>query len=316
MQRFIDELLMNQYSQSRYDFNSNALSPEEILQVKQLAVEKRSEYGIAPIGTDIFTYIRDKEQNLYFESEAFGNKELDAMIYLPNPNKESTFIILNSNQPLLNQIFATAHEYYHFLKDLDSIRENPHVCSLSQLKGKNEQKASRFAAEFLLPDQALKKHIDQWLLFIKKEEFKDANNEEIAALCYMLTIRFCMPLKAVMFRLFEEKYIDDITIYMTNYNFIKKAISEMNTRFSKRARELMETDNQYIEDIMYSLIPKAYQNGYISLDVLEEDVKILKLNKEGITESLDLENEETDEEDIDDSLRQSLLNKIDRMEGQ
>lgn len=125
MQCFIDELLLKQYSQSRYDFNPNALSPEEIQQVKQLAVEKRSEYGIAPIGTDIFIYIRDREQNLYFETEVFENKELDAMIYLPNPNKESAFIILNSGQPLLNQIFATAHEYYHYLKDLDSIRRNP-----------------------------------------------------------------------------------------------------------------------------------------------------------------------------------------------
>jgi len=315
MQRFIDESVLNQYSQSRYDFNPNALSPEEIRQVKQLAVEKRSEYGIAPIGTDIFTYIRDKEQNLYFETEAFENKELDAMLYLPNPSKESTFIILNSNQPLLNQIFATAHEYYHFLKDLDSIRKNPHICSLSQLKEKNEQKASRFAAEFLLPDQALKKHISQWLLFINKSRFKDASNEEISALCYTLTVRFCMPLKAVMFRLLEEGYIDDLAVYMTNYNFIKQTISESNTKFSKRAKELMGTENQYIEDIMYSLIPKAYQKGYVSLDMLEEDIDILKLNKDGIIESLGLEAEEAEDEDIDDSLRESLLNKMNGMES-
>lgn len=315
MQEFFDELFLKQYSQERYDFDINALSPEEIKKVKQLAAEKRAEYGIAPIGWEIFGYIRDKEPALYFESEPFDNKELDALLYLPNPNKDEAFIILNSNQLLLNQIFSTAHEYYHYIQDIDSIRKNPHICSLSQLRGKEEQKASRFAAEFLLPDQALKNNINQWLLLINKKQFKEAGNDEVSALCYALTVRFCMPLKAVMFRLYEEGYIDDIAVYMTNYVFIKQTLMESKTKYAKKATELMSTENPYIEEVMYTLIPKAYLKGYVSLDKIEEDVSVLGMDKTGIMDLLNIGEAYDDDDDMDDSLRTGLLNKLNGMDG-
>ncbi len=297
------------YYQKRYDFDPNSLSLQDIKEIKDLASEKRNDYGIAPIGRDVFRYIIEKERNVYFELEKFENLELDALIYIPDPNQDIAFIIINSNQPLLNQIFATAHEYYHYLKDLDELRNNPRACSLSSLKDKSEQKASRFAAEFLLPDQALKSSIERWLIVINKNEFKNANLEEVAALCYILTIKFCLPLKAVFFRLCEEGYIKDPNKYISQYAFIKKIFKETKTSFSKEVKELLNKENPYIDEPMYDLIYKAYNNGYVSLDDLESEIKILGLDKTNFYD-LFINKEDDEQEDIDDDIKAKLLKKF------
>lgn len=303
---------IEEYSQVRYDFDPKALSRQEINEIKELASEKRADYGIAPIGANIFRYIVEKENNLFFETEAFDNKDLDALIYMPNANNNIAFIIINSNQSLLNQIFATAHEYYHYLRDIDDIRKNPRACSLSNQKEKSEQKASRFAAEFLLPDEALKRHINKWFELIKKEKIKDADLQEIAVLCYLLTIKFGLPLKAVLFRLCEEEYIDDIGQYLSNYNFLKGTLSEAKTIFSKQVKELLNNDNPYIDDNMYAIIPKAFERGYVSIDKLEKEIKILNLDKEYFSDILKIaeDNEEDEEDEISNELKEKLMSKL------
>lgn len=312
MDEFLNQAFIERYSQERYDFSVNALEPDEVNQVKSLAEEKRHEYGMAAIGTDIFRYIRDKESNIYFERQAFENNDLDALLYLPDPNKDNTYIILNSSQPLINQIFAVAHEYYHYIKDLENVRKTPRVCSLSSLKDKSEQKASRFAAEFLLPELALRKTVERWLLLVNKKKFEDAESGEVATLCYHLTVQYCVPLKAAIFRLYEEGYIDDISVYLSNYNFIKQSLKESKTKFAKKIQELMATENPFIDEVMYRLIPKAYNFGYVSLDKVESDVKELGLVMENVEEFLDI-NDTEDKEEIDAGLRESLLIKLSEM---
>jgi len=303
------EAKIDEYSQIRYDFDPKALSRHEINEIKELAREKRADYGIAPIGANIFRYVLEKEDNLFFETEAFDNKDLDALIYMPNANNNIAFIIINSNQSLLNQIFATAHEYYHYLRDFDDIRNNPRACSLSNLKEKSEQRASRFAAEFLLPDEALKKHINKWFEFIRKDRIKDVQLHEIAALFYVLSIKFGLPLKAVLFRLCEEEYIEDIGRYLSNYGFLKGVLSEAKTKLSKQAKELLSNDNPYIDDTMYTIIPKAFEYGYVSLDKLEKEINILNLDKEYFSDILNSVEDDEDEE-ISEEHKDKLIRKL------
>lgn len=303
------EAKIDEYSQVRYDFDPKALSRKEINKIKELAREKRADYGIAPIGVNIFRYISEKENNLFFEKEPFDNKDLDALIYMPNTNNNMAFIIINSSQSLMNQIFATAHEYYHFVKDFEDIKFSPRACSMSNLKEKNEQKASRFAAEFLLPDEALNIHVNKWLEFIKKDNAKDASLHQMAILCYLLTIKFGLPLKAVLFRLYEEGYIDEVGLYLSNYGFLKGVLREAKTKFSKQAKELLSSENPYIDDIMYAIIPKAFEQGYVSLDKLEKEIKLLNLDKDNFRDIL--ENvQEDEEEEISEEHKNKLLRKL------
>lgn len=300
--------LLQAYSQIRYDFDVNALNLREVQQIKNLAKEKRVDFGIAPLGPQIFRYIAEKEGNIFFEGQRFDNPELDALIYMPTATNDNVFIILNMNQSLLNQIFATAHEYYHYLKDLQYLKSNPHVCSLSYLKKKDEQKASRFAAEFLLPDEALKANVNVWLSVIKKKEFKDADFVEVAYLGYALTINYGLPLKAVLYRLQEENFINDISAYLTNYEFIKKSLVNAETRLQKQAKELMDSENPYISEFMYDIAHTAFRNGYVSLDRLEEDLEILQLDKNVVLKDIIDDNRE--EEELSEEFRESLYKQI------
>lgn len=297
--------LIEDYSQIRYDFNPRALTRREINEIKTLAREKRVEYGIAPIGKNIFDFIMSKEKNIYFEKQAFDNKELDGMIFVPSKSRDIAFIILNSNQPLLNQIFATAHEYYHFLTDIELISKNPHICSLSHLGEKAEQKASRFAAEFLLPDDALRKEINNWLSVINKHEVEDVEIKDITILCYILTIKFCLPLKAVLYRLFEEGYIESkmFDLLISNYDFIKDTFIKAKNLYKREIEQLLDNENPYIHEVMYEMVPKAFQKGFVSIDTLQRDAQILNLDivRFGIYEIQD-DTEEENEDDDDDEL--------------
>ena len=294
--------VLEDYSQSRYDFNPKALSRREIIQIKTLAREKRSDYGIAPIGKNIFDYIMSKEKKVYFERQPFDNQDLDGMIFVPSKSRGNAFIILNSNQPLLNQIFATAHEYYHFLTDIEMITKNPHLCSLSQLSNQMEQKASRFAAEFLIPDEALKIQVDEWLFNINKEEIEDAEVADIKILCYMLTIKYCLPLKAILYRLFEEGYIESkmFNLLISNYEFIKSTFIKAKNLYKREIEQLLSNDNPYIHEVMYEMVPKAFHTGYVTIDKLENDSKLLGLDKQRF--GLDIYEDEEAEEDDDNLL--------------
>lgn len=301
-------VLLDSYSQSRYDFNPNALTKKEINQIKTLAREKRADYGIAPIGKNIFDYIMSKEKNLYFEKQPFENMDLDGLIYVPSKSRDIAFIILNSNQPLLNQIFATAHEYYHFLTDIEMVSRNPHICSLSRLHEKVEQSASRFAAEFLLPAEALKIQIDDWLSSIDSDDIGDADITEITTLCYNLTIKYCLPLKAVLYRLFEEGFIESnkFNFLISNYEFIKNTFAKAKKLYKREIEQLLSNDNPYIHEVMYEMIPNAFNSGYVSLDKLENDARLLLLEVDRLDVTID-----TDEEEADDDLYQikSKLNE-------
>ena len=64
--KYLKELVKEKgelFSQNRYDFDPKILDKEDIKEIKGLVKEKRVDYGIAPIGTDIFSFIRQKEPN-------------------------------------------------------------------------------------------------------------------------------------------------------------------------------------------------------------------------------------------------------------
>lgn len=267
-----------EFIQERYDFKPNNLTGDEILEIKNLAREKRSSYGMAPISTNIFAYLKETNSNLYFETEPFDNSDLDALIYVPNIASEATFVIINSKQPLLNQIFAVAHEYYHYLRDLTEIRVNPRACSLSKLDEKTEQKASRFAAEFLLPTDALRIDYDNWSNAIKKK----VGFPEMATISYLLSVKYGMPLKATLFRLLEEDYIKqkDFSTYHENYSFLKTLFQEIVIKHNKKYAELLGNENPYLEETMYEIMTKVYNAGNISIDRLEKDIEDLSLDKD------------------------------------
>lgn len=68
-----------------------------------------------------------------------------------------------------------------------------------------------------------------------------------------------MPLKAGIYRLAEEHYIDNIDKYIENYEFIKKVLQEIKI-FEKRVDELYGTENSYV--IPYSSTYQDMEKAY------------------------------------------------------
>lgn len=133
--------IFEQYYQTEYDFNTASLTLNEIAEIKRLAREKRVDYASAPMGTGVFNLIQRQSQEIRFELVSFESEKIDGMLYIPTSGQERAYIILNSNKPLVNQVFTAAHEFYHYIKDYQVFKERPYICDFSILKDVNEKKS-------------------------------------------------------------------------------------------------------------------------------------------------------------------------------
>ncbi|MCM1534674.1 MAG: ImmA/IrrE family metallo-endopeptidase [Clostridium sp.] len=276
------------------------MAEEDIDDIKELVKEKRVNYALAPIGTQIFEWIAEQNPNIHFELVDFASEKIDGMLYIPVTGSERAYIILNSNKPLINQIFTTAHEYYHYIKDYASVREQPYICNFGELENVNEKKASRFAAEFLLPEEALRNELKlqrKRMQGIGPEKWSFA---EYAVIAILITIKYQMPLKAVIYRLYEEGYINNVEMYIKNYDFIKSLLQELKYFYEKVDR-LYSNENKYLNEkgVLYRQMKAAYITGYAARNEILEDARELGLDEEMVLEFFDDIEEDSTEDDAE-----------------
>ena len=300
--------IFEQYYQTEYDFNTASLTLNEIAEIKRLAREKRVDYASAPMGTGVFNLIQRQSQEIRFELVSFESEKIDGMLYIPTSGQERAYIILNSNKPLVNQVFTAAHEFYHYIKDYQVFKERPYICDFSILKDVNEKKACRFAAELLFPEEALKREINDYCRRLNIKEVKTLDFAQIASFIIIMTVKYQMPLKAVIYRLAEEKYIGNVKEYIENYDFIKKVLQEIKI-FDKQVSELYSTDNNYIipYSMTYQDMEKAFSTGNASKEEILRDAEILSLDMNIVNDFVSREDEVSDDE-MDDEELFSIIN--------
>ena len=300
--------IFEQYYQTEYDFNTASLTLNEIAEIKRLAREKRVDYASAPMGTGVFNLIQRQSQEIRFELVSFESEKIDGMLYIPTSGQERAYIILNSNKPLVNQVFTAAHEFYHYIKDYQVFKERPYICDFSILKDVNEKKACRFAAELLFPEEALKREINDYCRRLNIKEVKTLDFAQIASFIIVMTVKYQMPLKAVIYRLAEEKYIGNVKEYIENYDFIKKVLQEIKI-FDKQVSELYSTDNNFIipYSMTYQYMEKAFSTGNASKEEILRDAEILSLDMNIVNDFVSREDEVSDDE-MDDEELFSIIN--------
>lgn len=299
--------LFEQYYQREYDFNTNSLCEDEVDSIKALVKEKRVDYALAPIGEKIFGWITEQDTNIHFEAVDFDSDKIDGLLYIPQSGYDKAYIVLNSKKPLINQIFTAAHEYYHYVKDYAIIKKEPYICNFSALSSVNEKRASRFAAEFLLPEEALRAEKKVFKKRMPGKRNQEMFFEDYAIFSIYLTLKYQLPLKAVIYRLYEEHYIDKIDEYIQNYQFIKGVLQEVKV-FHEQVDYLYNCKNPYIENnsLIYRQMKLVYDNGYASRDELVKDAEILELDKTLVESFFDDINEEDIDEDDDIELARCL----------
>lgn len=300
--------IFEQYYQTEYDFNTASLTLNEIAEIKRLAREKRVDYASAPMGTGVFNLIQRQSQEIRFELVSFESEKIDGMLYIPTSGQERAYIILNSNKPLVNQVFTAAHEFYHYIKDYQVFKERPYICDFSILKDVNEKKACRFAAELLFPEEALKREINDYCRRLNIKEVKTLDFAQIASFIIIMTVKYQMPLKAVIYRLAEEKYIGNVKEYIENYDFIKKVLQEIKI-FDKQVSELYSTDNNFIipYSMTYQDMEKAFSTGNASKEEILRDAEILSLDMNIVNDFVSRADEVSDDE-MDDEELFSIIN--------
>ena len=300
---FVDnQKLFEKYYQAEYDFNTASLTEDDIDHIKELVKEKRVNYALAPMGEKVFGWIMEQSTNIHFELVDFDSERIDGLLYIPQSGSDKAYIVLNSKKPLINQIFTAVHEYYHYIMDYAQIKQKPYICNFSALENVNEKKASRFAAEFLLPEEALRNEVK---MFKKRMVGSGEQNlvfEDYAALSILLTVKFQLPLKAVIYRLYEEHYIDNIDEYIKNYGFIKSILQEIKI-LEDQVKHLYGCKNNHFEvnSLIYRQMKLVYDAGYASRQEILEDAKVLELDTQLICAFFD-DIDDTDEDEDDTEL--------------
>lgn len=270
--------IINNLSQSNYSFGEKELTSDEILQIKNQAKDARGRYGLnAPIGTNIFSFLEQKG-DIVFQLQDFKESELDAMIIKYSAKSQKKYIIINSDKPLINQIFAAAHEFYHYLYSFIGNPQNSIVCTFSK-NDKEEIKANRFAAEFLLPEEALKDEVYSFSKFIDGK-FLNAPIARQIVFCFYLTTKYSIPLKAVMYRLMEEN-ISNTDYLLSHYEDVKKILLDF-SKSETHIKELYANKNEYITEQLYNLVPYLYNKGRLDDSTVNEIIKKFSLSEKQI----------------------------------
>jgi Zn-dependent peptidase ImmA (M78 family) len=272
------DFIINNLSQSKYTFGEKELSFDEILQIKNQSKDARGRYGLnAPIGTNIFSFLEQKG-DIVFQLQDFKESELDAMIIKYSAKSQKKYIIINSDKPLINQIFAAAHEFYHYLYSFIGNSQDSIVCTFSK-NDKEEIKANRFAAEFLLPEEALKDEVNSFSKFIDGK-FLNAPIARQIVFCFYLTTKYSIPLKAVMYRLREEN-ISNTDYLLNHYEDVKQILLDF-SKSETHVKELYANKNEYITEQLYNLVPYLYNKGRLDDSTVDEIIKKFSLSEKQI----------------------------------
>ena len=153
--------------------NPIMLNEVQVDEIRKLAGDERRFLGFVgetPIANDIFTILdRLDIMLLEYPIEPEGDRPAfsAAIMYSEEGDKKLTFIGLNTADFYDKQIFAIAHELYHYYTKSGSHLSRPEDEEGSLI----EIKANRFAAEFLLPETVLES--------IVLDEFKTSTLEKV-----------------------------------------------------------------------------------------------------------------------------------------
>ena len=187
---------------SNSQLNFNLLTGREIGDIQDKANQNLGQYRKTNqiLREDIFNILEKNSKVLYYP---YNDDEVCAFIVR---RKGKFFTVINTQIPLEKQIFAAAHELYHlWYSKVDKWDLLHNMIVENQIESnesisKEEAKANRFAAEFLVPKTLLINEIDARRLKKDKLEVKDIIG---------LMDVFLMPYKTIVRRLFEIDLISE-----------------------------------------------------------------------------------------------------------
>ncbi|WP_010245833.1 ImmA/IrrE family metallo-endopeptidase [Acetivibrio cellulolyticus] len=273
----------------------------QIDEIRKLAKAKRQSLSIIgeiPIANDIFTILEQLNIKLLeypIQSEGDGLAFSAAIMCSEEDGEELVFIGLNTADYFDKQIFAIAHELFHYFTKTAS-----HLSRLGDIENTLiEAKANRFAAEFLFPEAALKSII--------LDEFKTSKLEKVAEKTILrfiarLQCTWWLPYHSIVKRLHEigaiseEQYgklygIDERDLY-SEYGKMGMAFNE---EVFKKLNSKTNSIGTSMRDI--DIIIRNFEDGLINEDKLTVTLGLFNKSPDDFGYRVNVSNE--DEEEFD-----------------
>lgn len=191
--------------------NNNSILPhlevDEITEIKKNTAYFLKEKGCLNkiIKEDIFKILEKECKVLYFPIE---DDEICAFYRKVNGIK---FVVINTAIPFEKKVFAAAHELAHVWSiagDISEVLQSANIQDYTDghyieqpQRSKIENRANRFAAEFLVEEQLLHKEL------FERKVLK--NNVKIDAIIELMDV-FLVPYKTIVMRLYEIGYIGEV----------------------------------------------------------------------------------------------------------
>jgi Zn-dependent peptidase ImmA (M78 family) len=273
------------------------LSELEVDEIRKLAEKERQGLGFfakTPIANDLVTILDDLGIILLeLPIKSKGDKQAfsAALMYSEEGGKELVFIGLNTADYFDQQLFAIAHELYHFYTKTAS-----HLSRIEVEEDKVEYKANRFAAEFLMPAVTLKS--------IVLEEFKTVNLEKVQ---FNTLIRFIarlqctwwLPYKSIVRRLKEINAISSVQ-YTQLYDVNERELTSshgkvglaVNAEVFKKLNK--STFNYGTSAKEIEVIIRNFEDGIIDEDVFADTLKLFGKSPDDFGYSIEVEDDDFD----------------------
>lgn len=281
--------------------NPITLNEVQVDEIRKLAGDERRFLGFVgetPIANDIFTILdRLDIMLLEYPIESEGDRPAfsAAIMYSEEGDKKLTFIGLNTADFYDKQIFAIAHELYHYYTKSGSRLSRPEDEESSLI----EVKANRFAAEFLLPETVLES--------IVLDEFKTSSLEKIQhkTLLRFIARLHCtwwLPYRSLVKRMHEigaisaeqyaELYSVDERDLQSEYGKIGQAINkEVFLKLNQPTKNIGTSPNEI------EIIIRNFEDNLIDEDKFAETLSLFNRTPDEFGYEIKVSQEDIDELD-------------------
>lgn len=249
--------------------NAIVLNEKQIYEVKGLASDTRQSFGVhpnVPIGNDIKLLLEKNDILLceYPFSDTDGTHTYGNITWFKTDNETITFIGLNTSSFYDEQIFAIAHEIYHYITQSGKA----YTPDMEYEDTITEKKADRFAAELLLPEAALKTAA---VGMLGSSDMREIPETRLLRFIARIQCDWWLPFQAIINRLYEEGFIDE-SQYEKLYEIDCRSEDGMYRRLLKNIdAEISELLNKKTKTVGVSnkvveTIISNYEDGFIDDD--------------------------------------------------
>ncbi|WKY46087.1 ImmA/IrrE family metallo-endopeptidase [Eubacteriaceae bacterium ES2] len=277
------------------------LNEVQIDEIRKLARDKRQSLSIIgemPIANDIFTVLEQLDIKLLeypIQSEGGSPAFSAAIMYSEDNGGELAFIGLNTADYFDKQLFAIAHELFHYYT-----KNGSHLSRLDDEENSLiEAKANRFAAEFLFPEAALKSII---LDEFKTSKLEKLSEKTILRFIVRLQCTWWLPYHSIVKRLYEIGAISEDqfkNLYAIDERNLDDEYGRMGIAINEEVFRKLNTKTNTIGTSMkdIDIIVRNFEDGLITEDKLADTLNLFNKSPDDFGYKVVVTQEDEDEFD-------------------